>query len=142
MSPPYSVRLADWASDEHSLREIRRLVFMVEQGVTEELEWDGIDHECRHALAEDAEGRPIGCARLLPDGHIGRVAVLAQWRGQGVGDALLERMIALARELGYTRVVLNAQTHALAFYARHGFVAYGPEYDDAGIPHRAMQRPL
>jgi predicted GNAT family N-acyltransferase len=136
------VRLADWASDERSLRDIRQRVFMVEQGVTADLEWDGIDQECRHALAEDGEGQPIGCARLLPDGHIGRVAVLADWRRRGVGDALLERMIALARELGHTRVMLNAQTHALAFYARRGFVAYGPEYDDAGIPHRAMQRLL
>ena len=136
------MRLADWASDEASLRDIRRLVFMVEQGVAEELEWDGIDHECRHALAEDAEGRPIGCARLLPDGHIGRVAVLANWRGRGIGDALLVRLIELARELGHRRVVLNAQTHALAFYARHGFIAYGPEYDDAGIPHRAMERSI
>ena len=134
--------MADWASDEASLREIRRLVFMVEQGVTAELEWDGIDHECRHALAEDAAGRPIGCARLLQDGHIGRVAVLADWRGRGIGDALLVRLIELARELGHRRVVLNAQTHALAFYARHGFVAYGPEYDDAGIPHRAMERSI
>ena len=115
---------------------------MVEQGVTAELEWDGIDHQCRHALALDVAGRPIGCARLLPDGHIGRVAVVADWRGRGVGDALLERMIALAREVGHTRVMLNAQTHALAFYARHGFVASGPEFDDAGIAHRAMQRAL
>jgi len=136
------VRLADWASDERSLRDIRQRVFMVEQGVSADLEWDGIDQDCRHALAQDGERRPIGCARLLPDGHIGRVAVLAEWRGRGVGDALLERMIALARELGHVRVLLNAQTHALAFYARHGFVAFGPEYDDAGIPHRAMERSL
>jgi len=136
------VRLADWASDERSLRDIRQRVFMVEQGVSADLEWDGIDQDCRHALAQDGERRPIGCARLLPDGHIGRVAVLAEWRGRGVGDALLERMIALARELGHVRVMLNAQTHALAFYARHGFVAFGPEYDDAGIPHRAMERSL
>ena len=136
------MRLADWASDERSLRDIRQRVFMVEQGVSADLEWDGIDQDCRHALAQDGERRPIGCARLLPDGHIGRVAVLAEWRGRGVGDALLERMIALARELGHVRVMLNAQTHALAFYARHGFVAFGPEYDDAGIPHRAMERSL
>jgi len=136
------VRLADWASDERSLRDIRQRVFMVEQGVSADLEWDGIDQDCRHALAQDGERRPIGCERLLPDGHIGRVAVLAEWRGRGVGDALLERMIALARELGHVRVLLNAQTHALAFYARHGFVAFGPEYDDAGIPHRAMERSL
>lgn len=135
----FQIRLADWASDEPALRAIRRSVFVVEQRVSEELEWDGIDPECRHALAEHVEGAPIGCARLLPDGHIGRVAVLAHWRGRGVGDALLERMIGLARDLGHARVVLNAQTHALPFYARHGFVAFGPEYDDAGIPHRAMQ---
>lgn len=142
MSATYTVRLADWSGDERSLRDIRQRVFMVEQGVTADLEWDGIDPQCRHALAEDGAGRPIGCARLLPDGHIGRVAVLADWRGRGVGDALLERMVALARELGHPRVMLNAQTHALAFYARHGFVAFGPEYDDAGIPHRAMMRSL
>ncbi|MEO8740623.1 MAG: GNAT family N-acetyltransferase [Casimicrobiaceae bacterium] len=142
MSAPYRVRLADWASDEPALREVRRLVFIVEQGVTADLEWDGIDHECQHSLAEDEEARPIGCARLLPDGHIGRVAVLAHWRGCGVGDALLVRLMELARDLGHRRVALSAQTHALAFYARHGFVAYGPEYDDAGILHRAMERPL
>jgi predicted GNAT family N-acyltransferase len=142
VSATYTVRLADWSGDERSLRDIRQRVFMVEQGVTADLEWDGIDPQCRHALAEDGAGRPIGCARLLPDGHIGRVAVLADWRGRGVGDALLERMVALARELGHPRVMLNAQTHALAFYARHGFVAFGPEYDDAGIPHRAMMRSL
>jgi predicted GNAT family N-acyltransferase len=142
VSAVFAVRLADWSGDERSLRDIRQRVFMVEQGVTADLEWDGIDPHCRHALAEDGAGRPIGCARLLPDGHIGRVAVLADWRGRGVGDALLERMVALARELGHPRVMLNAQTHALAFYARHGFVAFGPEYDDAGIPHRAMMRSL
>jgi predicted GNAT family N-acyltransferase len=142
VSATYTVRLADWSGDERSLRDIRQRVFMVEQGVTADLEWDGIDPQCRHALAEDGAGRPIGCARLLPDGHIGRVAVLADWRGRGVGDALLERMVALARELGHPRVMLNAQTQALAFYARHGFVAFGPEYDDAGIPHRAMMRSL
>ncbi len=136
------VRLADWVRDQAALQQIRRVVFVDEQKVPEALEWDGIDGDCRHVIAEDAAGQPIGCARLLPDGHIGRVAVLASARGQGVGDALLERMISLALELGYPRVIVNAQTHALAFYARHGFVAFGPEFDDAGIPHRAMERAL
>jgi predicted GNAT family N-acyltransferase len=117
-------------------------VFVEEQKVLEALEWDGIDADCRHVIAENASGEPIGCARLLPDGHIGRVAVLASARGQGVGGALLARMIALAAELGHQRVVVNAQTHALAFYERHGFVAFGPEFDDAGIPHQAMARRL
>jgi predicted GNAT family N-acyltransferase len=136
------VRLADWIQDQPTLCRIRRIVFVDEQMVPEALEWDGIDGECRHIIAENAAGEAIGCARLLPDGHIGRVAVLAEARGQGVGDALLERMIALATELGYERVIVNAQTHALAFYERHGFVALGAEFDDAGIPHRAMERCL
>jgi predicted GNAT family N-acyltransferase len=140
VSAGYTVRLADWDADRAALQALRRAVFVVEQNVPEELEWDGIDGDCRHAVAEDAAGRVIGCARLLPDGHIGRVAVNAATRGRGVGSALLERLVALARELGHRRVVLNAQTHALAFYERHGFVAYGPEFDDAGIPHRAMER--
>ncbi len=142
MSSAYCVRLADWARDQAALRDIRRAVFVVEQNVPEALEWDGIDGDCRHAIAENTAGEPIGCARLLPDGHIGRMAVVAAARGQGVGDALLRRMIALASELGHARVIVNAQTHALAFYERHGFVAFGPEYDDAGIPHRAMERRL
>jgi predicted GNAT family N-acyltransferase len=142
VSSAYRVRPADWVRDQPALREIRRAVFIVEQKVPEALEWDGIDGDCRHVIAENAAGEPIGCARLLADGHIGRVAVLASARGQGVGDALLERMIALASELGHRRVVVNAQTHALAFYARHGFAAFGPEFDDAGIPHRAMERRL
>jgi predicted GNAT family N-acyltransferase len=136
------VRLADWTHDRPILQQIRRAVFVDEQKVPEALEWDGIDGDCRHSIAENATGEPIGCARLLPDGHIGRVAVLAQARGQRVGDALLERMIALAAELGHQRVIVKAQTHALAFYARHGFVAFGAEFDDAGIPHRAMERRL
>ena len=142
MSGACRVRLADWTHDRPILQQIRRTVFVDEQKVPEALEWDGIDGDCRHAIAENATGEPIGCARLLPDGHIGRVAVLAQARGQGAGDALLERMIALAAELGHQRVIVNAQTHALAFYERHGFVAFGAAFDDAGIPHRAMVRRL
>jgi predicted GNAT family N-acyltransferase len=136
------VRVADWARDGPLLRYIRRAVFVDEQHVPETLEWDGVDGECHHAIALDAMGQAIGCARLLPDGHIGRVAVLAAHRGRGVGDALMRCMVALAGELGYRRVVVNAQTHALTFYERHGFVAIGDVYDDAGIPHRAMERYL
>jgi predicted GNAT family N-acyltransferase len=142
VSGGFRVRLADWAQDEPALRHIRRTVFIVEQSVPEELEWDGIDADCCHAIAEDDTGQAIGCARLLPDGHIGRVAVVAAWRGRGVGDALLERMLALARELGHDRVVVNAQTQVLAFYERRGFIAFGPEFEEAGIAHRAMRREL
>ena len=142
MSGGFRVRLADWSQDEPALRHVRRTVFIVEQSVPEELEWDGIDADCCHAIAEDDTGQAIGCARLLPDGHIGRVAVVAAWRGRGIGNALLDRMLALARELGHVRVVVNAQTQVLAFYERHGFIAFGPEFEEAGIAHRAMRREL
>jgi muramoyltetrapeptide carboxypeptidase len=138
----FAVRLAEWPADERVLRALRHQVFVVEQHVPESVEWDGLDAECRHALAEDADGRAIGCGRLLPDGHIGRMAVVPAWRGQGVGVALLDALVALAGEVGHRRVALNAQTHAMAFYARCGFAPCGAEYEEAGIPHRAMVRIL
>ena len=138
----FTVRAAVWPQDEPRLEAIRHEVFVVEQRVPVALEWDGIDPQCRHVLAEDAQGKTIGCGRLLPDGHIGRLAVLASWRGRGVGAALLARLVALAREAGHERVVLNAQTHARGFYARAGFTPCGPEFEEAGIPHQAMERSL
>ena len=141
-APGFRVRLADWARDVDALRRIRHEVFVVEQQVPADLEWDGTDGDCRHALAEDAAGRPIGCGRLLADGHVGRMAVLAPWRGRGVGAALLGLLVEEARRAGQRRVVLNAQTRALGFYACHGFVPFGEEFVEAGIAHRAMERRL
>ncbi len=137
----FSVRDATWASDQPRLQAVRQSVFVVEQGVPLELEWDGLDAACTHLLAEDAAGRPIGCARLLPDGHVGRMAVLPSWRRRGVGRALLRAALVRAAAAGFTLVRLNAQVHALDFYRREGFEAVGDVFDDAGIPHRAMQRP-
>jgi predicted GNAT family N-acyltransferase len=142
VQPSFRIRLAEWTRDESRLKAIRHQVFVVEQQVPEDLEWDGIDAGCRHALAEDPNGNAIGCGRLLPDGHIGRMAVDVNWRGQGVGTALLERLIELARELGYPRLMLNAQVQAMAFYARHGFTPCGPAFEEAGIAHRSMARSL
>ena len=138
----FRVRTATWAEDFAALRAVRETVFVAEQDVPVELEWDGLDPGCRHLLAEDAHGRPIGCARLLPDGHIGRMAVLAPWRGRGVGRALLRAMLAQAAASGFAMVRLNAQVQALGFYAREGFQACGDVFDDAGIAHRAMQLAL
>ena len=138
----FRIRLADWDKDEGTLRAVRHAVFVIEQRVPVQIEWDGIDADCCHAIAEDAAGNAIGCARLLPDGHIGRLAVLAAWRGREVGGALLEWLIALARERGHRRVVLNAQTHALAFYERHGFAPVGDPFVEAAIAHQPMQRVL
>jgi len=134
----FSVRLATWSRDADALHAIRHAVFVVEQHVPEALEWDGIDAECVHAIAEYTAGTPIGCGRLLGDGHIGRMAVLGEYRGRGVGAALLARLVALARERGNACAILNAQTHALPFYARFGFMPEGLEFTEAGIPHRTM----
>jgi len=137
----FSIRLAEWPADLEILRSLRQEVFIREQSVPAELEWDGLDAQSRHTLAI-ADGIPIGTGRLLPDGHIGRMAVLREWRGQGVGSALLASLMDIARELGMRRVLLNAQVHALSFYQRHGFEAEGEEFLDAGIPHRRMGRNL
>lgn len=119
---------------------VREAVFVREQGVPAELEWDGLDAAALHAVAIATSGHAIGTARLLDDGHIGRMAVLAPWRGRGVGSAMLERLLEAARDRGLPAVLLNAQTHAIAFYARHGFAREGSEFLDAGIPHVAMRR--
>lgn len=137
MTRKFQVRSASWHEDRATLRDLRHRVFVVEQGVPEELEWDDADAGCMHVLALDEHNRPIGTGRLLPDGQIGRMAVLPQWRRRGVGSAILEFLLDRARERGLA-VYLNAQTQAVGFYARHGLVAQGEEFMDAGIPHRRM----
>lgn len=119
---------------------IRLEVFVEEQRVPLEEELDARDAQCLHAIAYDADGQAMGTGRLLPDGHIGRMAVRKAWRGQGVGSHLLSALMEAARRRGDPEVVLDAQLHARAFYARHGFVEEGGTFMDAGIPHRVMRR--
>lgn len=142
MSPknchPYAIRMANWREDGRALRIIRETVFINEQGVPVELEWDGSDANCVHALATDARENPIGTARLLPDGSIGRLAVLKEWRRKGVGSALLQWVLREARNRQIHQVVMNAQTSATEFYIRFGFRTEGKEFLDAGIPHIRM----
>jgi len=133
---------ADFARDAEAIRAVREEVFIDEQGVTPELEWDGLDEQAVHVLARTADGTPVGTARLLADGHIGRLAVRAPWRARGVGRALLRELVAIARERGLPRVFLGAQTHAVGFYEHQGFSVYGEPFMDAGIPHRHMAREL
>ena len=122
---------------------IRREVFVVEQGVPEDLERDEHDDTADHVLAW-LDGRAVGAGRLVVEpggvGHLGRLAVLPAGRGRGIGAALVRGIEARARTRGLSTVVLGAQTHAIGFYERLGYVAYGPEFDDAGIPHRMMRR--
>ena len=138
----FTVRRVDWPEARDGLRSVRRAVFIDEQSIPEDMEWDEFDEASDHAIAEDSAGTAVGCARLLPDGHIGRLAVLSAWRGRGVGSALLMQLVELARARGHARAILNSQAHAMPFYARHGFVAEGDEYLEAGIPHQTMTRTL
>jgi predicted GNAT family N-acyltransferase len=134
---PYQVRAARWPEDEAALAAVRREVFITEQGVPEAMEWEERDGDCQWFMAQSGH-QVLGIARLTPEGRIGRMAVRQAFRGRGVGSALLGAALAAARTRGWKVVRLSAQTHALPFYARHGFRAEGPEYLDAGIPHRTM----
>ncbi|MEM7364216.1 MAG: GNAT family N-acetyltransferase [Pseudomonadota bacterium] len=138
----FNITEADWARDGNVLSNIRKLVFIIEQQVPQDEEWDGRDDSAWHWVATDPDERPIGTARLLPDGQIGRMAVLGEYRARGIGFALLEAAVQKARTLGMNGVYLNAQTHALGFYERAGFVAEGDEFMEAGIPHYRMTQSL
>ncbi len=140
--PAFRVIEADYTRDLPRLRAVREPVFVMEQQVPLDLEWDTIDPDCRHVLALDAEDRPVGTGRLTPLHTIGRMAVLPDWRGKGIGDALLIQLIALARDAGWPSVSLHAQVDALGFYRKHGFVAEGGIYTEAGILHQNMMLDL
>lgn len=144
---PGAVRVerVTWADAEEALRAVREAVFIDEQRVPVALEWDEHDAPAVHLLARGPGGLPIGTARLLAEGEtlrFGRMAVLAAWRGRGVGRALMASLLDLAAARGAARVVLDAQLHAIPFYERFGFRAHGGVFDDAGIPHRAMSAAL
>ena len=132
----------DCATQRRAMISIREAVFVVEQGVPVELELDGRDAACRHVLALDPEDRPIGTARMEDYGHIGRIAVLRDWRKRGVGSQLLTTLLDVARQAGLESVDLDSQVHAIGFYEAHGFRARGEVFLDAGIPHRNMQASL
>ena len=141
-APAVRIEITDWARAEAQVMPVRMAVFVVEQGVPEDIERDEFDAVSRHAIARDEAGAMVATGRLLPDGHIGRMAVAAPLRGKGVGGAVLEALVAEAARAGLAEVALNAQVHALAFYRRHGFVEHGDVFMEAGIPHRAMRRTL
>ena len=144
------IELSAWPEARAEATRIRETVFVSEQGVPPEIELDLHDPHCVHALARDKTGCAVGTGRLLPSeahgerlvAHVGRMAVLKQWRGQGVGSKLLAHLIEAARARGDTEVALSSQTHAEGFYRAHGFVPDGDEFLDAGIPHRTMRRVL
>ncbi|PHV33130.1 GNAT family N-acetyltransferase [Janthinobacterium sp. BJB312] len=135
----HTIRLGDWATLGSDATAIRFEVFVDEQKVPAEIELDDMDAVCLHAVAYDDVGAAIGTGRLLPDGHIGRMAVRQPGRGTGVGGAILTLLMEKARERGDAAVVLNAQTVAAPFYARHGFLQQGEQFEEAGIAHVEMR---
>jgi len=136
------IRVGDWEQLRASATAVRFAVFVQEQGIAPELELDERDATAVHAVALDRSGAPVGTGRLLPDAHIGRMAVLRAVRGQGVGAALLQALVTVARARGMPELRLHAQSSALGFYQRLGFAAVGDEYVEAGIAHRTMVRSL
>ncbi|MET7699137.1 GNAT family N-acetyltransferase [Streptomyces sp. NPDC005485] len=155
MSSAFVVRVAEDAADREACFAVRKAVFVVEQRVPEDIEYDAYDAGALHVLAVREDGLPLGTGRLLYGeeaaaktggdlgvGSLGRLAVTRDARGLGVGVALVRAIEDAARARGLSAVDLHAQTHATGFYERLGYEAYGPEFPDAGIPHRAMRRAL
>jgi predicted GNAT family N-acyltransferase len=140
-SPRVELRVGDWPTLREDAALVRRAVFIAEQGIPEAEEWDEHDPASVHAVAY-VDGRPAGTGRLLPDARIGRMAVLAEHRRAGLASLVLARLVEIAHERGERELHLSAQAYVRELYARHGFVEYGPVYDDAGIPHQMMRRRL
>lgn len=136
-----SINVVSWQEAQSALRDIREIVFIKEQHVPVELEWDELDINCQHILAS-SDAKPIGTGRLTEQGHIGRMAVLKSWRRQGVGSAILCKLIDLAHQKQLSMITLNAQIGAEMFYKKHDFRTISGVFDDAGIPHVKMVRKL
>ena len=137
----YTLKLTRWDKDQTPLREVRRTVFIEEQKVPEELEWDDDDKTCIHVLVSD-NNTPIATGRIKMDGHIGRMAVLKDYRNKGIGSAVLDALINFSKTLKMKSVYLHAQTSAIPFYEKHGFKISSEEFMDAGIPHKTMKMDL
>jgi predicted GNAT family N-acyltransferase len=135
----FTIHPVTWHDAQPLLRTVREAVFVREQGVTPELEWDGLDEGAHHVLALSSAGQAIGCGRILPNAHIGRIAVLAEWRGKQVGTAILEGLLGYARDRHYPEVDLDAQVQAVPFYRRFGFAEEGEVFMDANMPHRKLR---
>jgi predicted GNAT family N-acyltransferase len=136
----FCITPCSWHTHGSELQWIRAQVFIVEQQVPVALEWDGLDATAQHLLASSAQGEAIGCARLLDNGSIGRMAVIKAWRGSGVGSALLAMALSLQQQQGVAMITLSAQVHAVGFYAKAGFLICSQPYLDANIMHVDMQR--
>ncbi len=132
--------ITSFEKSAEDIRLVRDAVFGQEQQVSPELDWDGNDADSIHVLATDKEGNAIGTGRMQADGKIGRLAVLKQWRGQGVGAGMLKALVELACTRGFETIRLHAQVQVVAFYEKNGFQKQGPAFLEAGIRHIKMTR--
>jgi predicted GNAT family N-acyltransferase len=138
MDASFQLKHCRWQDNREELTTVRRIVFIEEQRVPEALELDESDSTCHHVLVTDAGNKPVGTGRIGPDGRIGRMAVLKEYRRRGVGSALLAALLDYARQEQYAGIYLHAQVDAIPFYEKHGFIVNGEQFMDAGIPHRNM----
>lgn len=137
---PITVILVKWQDKQADIFYVRKTVFVDEQKVPLEIEMDEYDPQCRHVLAYNNNNHPIGTGRIDPKGKIGRMAVLPQYRGKGIGKRILETLIQYGRDNGLGQFYLSAQLHAVGFYEKSGFMRYGEEFEEAGIMHVMMKR--
>ncbi|MBL1263311.1 GNAT family N-acetyltransferase [Methylomicrobium sp. RS1] len=140
--PDYRIEPADFQADSEDLRAVRNTVFVDEQHIPPEIEWDELDPHSVHLIARDSRHTPIGTGRLTPERKIGRMAVLSAWRGQGVGKSLMAALLSEAQKRDWPEVSLNAQVPVVGFYEQFGFVREGEIFIEAGIPHQAMRLKL
>lgn len=136
------VELMSWEQAQPVAGPLRFAIFVGEQNVPSGIELDDLDAKCVHAVAYDVDSKAIGTGRLLPDGHIGRMAVVKEWRRRGVGAEIMGALVSEARKRGHRQVMLSAQLQAAEFYRELGFVAEGKVYPEAGILHQKMVRKL
>ena len=127
--------------NEQAIREVRDTVFIQEQNIDPDIEFDGLDESAVHAIVYSAD-QPVGTGRILNDGHIGRIAILKAFRGQGLGSKIVLSLIDEATREEYPRVYLGSQKHAIDFYTKLGFEPFGDEFMEAGIPHLSMEKQL
>lgn len=133
-----SIKIVDFTNNFNEIKEIRTTVFIQEQHVPVELEWDEFDEEATHVITY-FNNKPVATARLLKDGHIGRMAVLKAFRNRKIGQNMLKYILELAKKRNIHNIQLSAQKHAVDFYRKYGFSTVSNEYMDAGIPHYDMK---
>lgn len=140
MSIKYNIVHTSWQEHQADIKHIRHQVFIEEQNVPIELEWEGNDDQFHYVLAVNNKSRAIGTGRIDQAGHIGRMAVLKAWRNHGIGSAILKALLDYAQQQHIPRLILNAQSSAIPFYEKQGFDIISDEFMDAGIPHKTMEK--